>query len=209
MQSVLKRVLSFFFFVIFFVCPLISSAQDDLGLGESSGFGDSSFLIGLSFFYTGDNFELSSDRKRNDTLLQGLLGYKNNNWLFGISYDSDVEKQTFVAGNTTQTVSWTRQAFGPTIGYFLADFLFHLTYFVSPTLSTVDDLNSINTEYSSSSGMQLVAAYNHNVTSSFSMGVQIAYRFFEFGESQAGTTTTTSNFRQASVDPMLTLMIWM
>lgn len=199
------------FWVILFVSlfSFSSSAQESFGAPDSSSSHGDQFLINLSFFYTGDNFELSVDRKRTDTLIQGTLGLIYNGWLFGLTYDSDVEKQSFTSGNTTQDVSWTRAAYGPTVGYFFSDFYAHLSYFIDPTLNTVDDLNNVNTKYSRGSGLQLAVGYNYRIAPSFALGLQVAYRSFQYSQSVVGTTTTTGTFRQAMVDPMLTLFIYL
>ena len=188
----------------------IASAQ--YGYSEDSSFSSSGsskteFIMGLAFFYTGDNFELSVDRNRSDLLLQGTLGYRYNDWLFGLNYDSDTEKQSFISGTTVQNVSWTRTAIGATIGYFLSSVLVSATYYVSPELNTTDELGSLSTDYSNSSGVQFTIGYNYKIIPEVSLGLQLAYRSFQYKQSATTTGSSDGLFRQAMVDPMLVLMV--
>lgn len=191
----------------------MANAQYETGqsFGGESSFSSSSesFLMNLSFFYITDSVDMSSSRVRNDLLLQVVLGYIYEGWIFGAAYDSDVETNKFNDTSGTTTYKWNRQGYGPLVGYTFMDYFIHFTYFISPSLTTSISSGS-DTKYKGTYGFQIAAGYNYKFNRNFALGAQLVYRAFEYSESETGGTTSTLNpkYDRAALDPMIGMYIY-
>ncbi|MBY0315618.1 MAG: hypothetical protein K2Q26_08870 [Bdellovibrionales bacterium] len=166
--------------------------------------GGSSFFVSGSLFYMGDSVNLSSSRDRFDLLGRLILGYKYNDWNFGLELDSDNEKNTFKDASGDTEYSWSRTAVGAMAGYNYKSFFLNLTLFAMPTLKTKAPSIS-DTTYSGDLGYQLVLGYNYDVTTYMTLGIQLAYRAFEYKKMKTGgaETNLSEKYNTSAFDPFI------
>lgn len=171
--------------------------------------GGNAFFVSASLFYMGDSINLSSSRDRYDLLGRLILGYKYSDWNFGIELDSDNEKNTFKDASGDTEYSWKRTAVGAMAGYNFNNFFLNFTLFLMPQLKTKAPSIS-DTTYSGDLGFQLVAGYNYEVTSYMTLGLQLAYRAFEYKKMKTGGTETSlsEKYNTSAFDPFLNVTFY-
>ena len=135
--------------------------------------GGSGFGVGLSYFMynltlDGDNFTTPSESK--NSVMDIKLGYLMSNGLY-----LGVLSSSATSNDGTGALAGTGLA--AAVGYHMNGFMVDLNYFLSGT----QELSSTS-KYTSGSGIGLDFGYNHMLSSSFYLGVELSYKSLSFAK---------------------------
>lgn len=170
---------------------VLGSSVSHAASGGGSGFG-----VGLSYFMynltlDGDNFASPSESK--NSVMDIKLGYLMSNGLYlGVLSDS--------SSSNDGTGALAGSGLAASVGYHMNGFMVDLNYFLSGTQEI-----SSTSKYTSGSGIGLDFGYNHMLSSSFYLGVELSYKSLSFAKAEVSGAETTVKNSAVSTMPMLNL----
>ncbi len=184
MEEIMKKLLMV-------LALVLGTSVSHAASGGGSGFG-----VGVSYFMynltlDGDNFAAPSESK--NSVMDIKLGYLMSNGLYLGALSSS-------ASSNNGTGALTGGGLAAALGYHMNGFMVDLNYFLSGT----QDYTS-TTKYTSGSGIGLDFGYNHMLSSSFYLGVELSYKSLSFAKSEVSGTETTVKNTVVSTMPMLNL----
>lgn len=158
--------------------------------------GGSGFGVGLSYFMynttiDGDNYSSPSESKTSMTDIK--LGYLMSNGLY-LGVLNSTNSSDSGSGALTGT------ALAAAVGYHSGGYIVDLNYYISGT----QNLTSTS-KLTSGTGIGLDFGYNHMLSTSFYLGVQLSYKSMSYAKAEVSSVEATVKTTVVSTMPMLNL----
>lgn len=168
-----------------FVLAILSFSVNAFARG---GGGSGVVLDASAMYLINNNTNGNTTTSTNQTLLDGVAGYRFSSPLFlgGLySYDSTSSTTT---NSPTSTNVYT--SYGATVGLDTGDWYLLGTYIIGSEDDNTS--NNIKTAYTGGSGYQFSLGYRIMVTSNFGIGPEVTYRYLSYTTQQVGGAASTS-----------------